>query len=46
MKTVICQLVRHVLFAVSRMREQGVFLGMLKGFYLYYDRVHTAIRKK
>ena len=46
MKTVISQLIRHVLFAVHRMREQGLFMGMLKGFYAYYERIHSAIRRK
>lgn len=40
----ICQLVRCILYAVSKSKEVGLFLGLLKNFYGYYDKIHGCLR--
>jgi DNA repair exonuclease SbcCD ATPase subunit len=43
-KLVVCQLLRHLLFVVSRFKQLEVYTALLKGFWNYYEKVHWTIR--
>lgn len=40
----VCHLLRHYLYVVCRFRQQGIYAGLLKGFWFYYERVHWILR--
>ena len=44
MKSMMAQLLRHLLFIVSRFKQLTAFISLLKGFEQYYRRVHHYIR--